>query len=97
MAYQSEAQLEEQLIEQLKNQNYNVVSLPDYDALLANFKEQFEAFNAVNLNGKALSAKEWERVLNYQPKSGTRLAYEYAIRKSQDSAKIVINTYISDN
>ena len=47
MAYQSEAQLEEQLIEQLKNQNYSVVSLPDYDALLANFKEQFEAFNAV--------------------------------------------------
>ena len=33
----------------------------------------------------------------YQPKSGTRLAYEYAIRKSQDGAKIVINTYISDN
>ena len=49
MAYQSEAQLEEQLIEQLKTQNYNVVSLPDYDALLANFKAQFEAFNSVNL------------------------------------------------
>ena len=65
MAYQSEAQLEEQLIEQLKSQNYSVVSLPDYDALLANFKEQFEAFNAVNLNGKPLSPKEWERVLNY--------------------------------
>ena len=65
MAYQSEAQLEEQLIEQLKNQNYSVVSLPDYDALLANFKEQFEAFNTVNLNGKPLSPKEWERVLNY--------------------------------
>lgn len=65
MAYQSEAQLEEQLIEQLKNQNYTVVSLPDYDALLVNFKEQFEAFNAVNLNGKSLTPKEWERVLNY--------------------------------
>ena len=65
MAYQSEAQLEEQLIEQLKNQNYSVVSLPDYDALLANFKVQFEAFNATNLNGKSLSPKEWERVLNY--------------------------------
>ena len=65
MAYQSEAQLEEQLIEQLKNQNYSIVSLPDYDALLANFKEQFEAFNTVNLNGKPLSPKEWERVLNY--------------------------------
>lgn len=65
MAYQSEAQLEEQLIEQLKSQNYSVVSLPDYDSLLENFKQQFEAFNAVNLNGKPLSPKEWERVLNY--------------------------------
>lgn len=65
MAYQSEAELEQQLIEQLKNQNYNIVALPDYDALLANFKEQFEAFNSTKLNGRSLSPKEWERVLNY--------------------------------
>lgn len=65
MAYQSEAELEQQLIEQLKNQNYHIVSLPDYDSLLANFKEQFEAFNSAKLNGKSLSPKEWERVLNY--------------------------------
>lgn len=65
MAYQSEAQLEQQLIEQLRNQNYCVVSISDYDALLVNFKEQFETFNAAKLNGKALSAKEWERVMNY--------------------------------
>lgn len=65
MSYQSEAELEQQLIEQLKNQNYHIVSLPDYDALLANFKEQFEIFNDSKLNGKALSPKEWERVLNY--------------------------------
>lgn len=66
MSYQSEAELEQQLIEQLKNQNYNIVALPDYDALLANFKDQFEAFNAAKLKGKSLSPKEWERVLNYQ-------------------------------
>lgn len=65
MAYQSEAQLEQQLIEQLQNQNYSAVSLPDYDSLVANFKEQFEAFNSAKLEGKALSPKEWERVLNY--------------------------------
>ena len=65
MSYQSEAQLEQQLIEQLQNQNYNAVSLPDYDALLDNFKEQFEAFNSAKLDGKPLSLKEWERVLNY--------------------------------
>lgn len=65
MSYQSEAQLEQQLIEQLQNQNYMAVSLPDYDALLDNFKEQFEAFNSAKLGGKSLSPKEWERVLNY--------------------------------
>lgn len=65
MSYQSEAQLEQQLIEQLQNQKYSVISLPDYDSLLANFKEQFEVFNYAKLNGKALSSKEWERVLNY--------------------------------
>ena len=65
MAYQSEAELEQQLVEQLKNQNYNAISLPDYDSLLVNFKEQFEVFNANKLNGKTLSPKEWERVLNY--------------------------------
>ena len=65
MSYQSEAQLEEQLIEQLKSQNYTRVELPDYDALLANFKVQFERFNTANLNGSALSEKEWERVLNF--------------------------------
>jgi type I restriction enzyme R subunit len=65
MSYQSEAQLEAQLIEQLQSQNYTKVVVPDYDSLLANFKTQFERFNSVNLGGKPLSAKEWERVLNY--------------------------------
>ena len=65
MSYQSEAQLEAQLIEQLQSQNYTKVVVPDYDSLLANFKTQFERFNTVNLGGKPLSAKEWERVLNY--------------------------------
>ena len=65
MAYQSEAQLEQQFIEQLQSQNYSVVSIPDYDALLTNFKEQFELFNSQKLDGKPLSPKEWERVLNY--------------------------------
>ena len=34
MAYQSEAALEQQFIEQLNKQGYNPVSIPDYDALL---------------------------------------------------------------
>ena len=65
MAYQSEAQLEQQLIDQLRSQKYEEVSLPDYDSLLSNFITQFEAFNSDRLNNKPLSQKEWERVLNY--------------------------------
>lgn len=32
----------------------------------------------------------------YQPKSGTRLAYEYAIQKSKKQEKVVINAFLSN-
>lgn len=63
MAYQSEAELELQFIEQLKSQKYESVVIPDYDALVANFKVQFEKFNASKLD-RPLTDKEWERVFN---------------------------------
>ena len=50
MAYQSEAALEQQFIEQLTKQEYSTVAIPDYDALVENFKVQFEAFNAPKLD-----------------------------------------------
>ena len=34
MAYQSEAALEQQFIEQLNKQEYTTVAIPDYDALV---------------------------------------------------------------
>ena len=61
MAYQSEAELEMQFIEQLNNQGYSTVS--DYDALLDNFKFQFAEFNKDKID-KPFSAKEWERIFN---------------------------------
>ena len=30
----------------------------------------------------------------YQPKSGTRLAYEYAVQKSKKADKVVINMFV---
>ena len=63
MSYQSEAALEQQFTEQLNKQGYNPVSIPDYDALLENFKIQFAAFNAAKLD-HPLTDKEWERVFN---------------------------------
>ena len=64
MSYQSEAQLEEQLIDQLRGQEYTFVEITDYEDLVSNFKKQFEKFNTMKLD-KPLSEKEWERVFNH--------------------------------
>lgn len=53
MAYQSEAKLELQFIEQLNSQKYDTVEIPNYDALVENFKVQFETFNAAKLDTRA--------------------------------------------
>lgn len=65
MSYQSEAQLEQQLIEQLISQDYKRVQIDDYDSLIDNFKIQFELFNNSKTDGKPFTAKEWERIFNY--------------------------------
>ena len=65
MGYQSEAQLEEKLVQKLKTQGYQYVEIPDYEALLANFRDRINEFNLEALEGNALTASEFTRVLNY--------------------------------
>ncbi len=65
MSYQSEAELERLLIEELKEERYEEVKIPDTDKLEANCKAQIERFNTEALGGKTLSLKEWERLKNY--------------------------------
>lgn len=65
MGYQSEAELENQLIKQLKNQDYLEVEITNYDSLVANFRQQFFEFNKRKLNDQPLSDKEWDRLMNY--------------------------------
>jgi type I restriction enzyme R subunit len=62
MGYQSEAQLENQLVEQLSSQKYDRVSITDEKALKENFKQQFSLFNADKLSDEPLTLKEWERI-----------------------------------
>ncbi len=45
MGYQSEAQLEKHLVEQLQTQGYEAVQLSDYATVLANFRKQLNKFN----------------------------------------------------
>lgn len=83
MGYQSEAELENQLIKQLAEQGYSEVVIADYDALLDNFRVQFNEFNKEKLGEKNLSDKEWDRLLNYMM---GRTVFE--------SAKVIRDKYV---
>lgn len=61
MSVQSEAQLENELIEQLKNLGYHQVDLKDENQLLSNLKIQVERANDIT----SFSANEWAQVLNH--------------------------------
>lgn len=65
MSYQSEAKLEQKLIERLKKLNYQFVKIEDYDALLRNFRVQINKFNSEVLKGSELTDLEFKRLLNY--------------------------------
>lgn len=60
MSYQSEAQLEQALIDQLAGQGFATVTITDGADLLLNLKEQLEAFN-----GHSYSDREFKKVLNH--------------------------------
>jgi len=61
MSVQSEAQLEHELIAQLKNLGYSQVDIKDETQLLSNLKIQVERANDIS----AFSANEWAQVLNH--------------------------------
>lgn len=100
MSYQSEAQLEEQLIEQLQNQNYHRIEIPDYESLVANFKIKFEKFNEEKLNGNPLSEKEWERVLNHLNGNSifesAKILRDKFVLERDDSTKIYVAFFNED-
>lgn len=83
MGYQSEAELENQLIKQLGSQDYAYVKIADYDALMDNFRVQFSEFNKDKLCGKPRSVKEWDRRINYMM---GRIVFE--------SAKVLRDKYV---
>ena len=100
MAYQSEAELELQFIDQLNKQGYSTVSVPDYDALVENFKVQFEAFNADKLD-KPLTDKEWERILNLMlGKSvfqSAKILRDKFVLEREDGTKVYLSFFDSDH
>ena len=100
MSYQSEAQLEQQFIEQLNSQKYETVSIPDYDALLENFKVQFEKFNKSKLE-IPITEKEWERIFNimlgksvYQ---SAKILRDKFVLEREDGTKVYLSFFDTDH
>ncbi len=100
MAYQSEAELELQFIEQLNSQKYETVEIPDYDSLIENFKVQFEKFNAAKLD-TPLTDKEWERVMNHMlGKSvfqSAKILRDKFVLEREDGTKVYLAFFDNDH
>jgi len=63
MSYQSEAELENNLIKQLKGLDYKRITVNSEATVLANLKSQLEAFN-----NTLFSDSEFENILNHLAK-----------------------------
>ena len=61
--YESEAKLEEKLIDQLIKQGYKKVQIDNVEDLERNFREQVNEHNKFRLDEKPLSDKEFERLM----------------------------------
>lgn len=61
--YESEARLEDRMIEQLVKQGYEKVQINDVTELENNFREQVNKYNKIELKNKPLSDKEFEKLM----------------------------------
>lgn len=61
--YESEAKLEDRMIDQLRRQGYNYIGINDVKELEQNFRNQVNLHNKVELKGKDLSDKEFEKLM----------------------------------
>ena len=76
MGYQSEAELEDNLIKKLGTQKYPYIKIENYDALVENFREQINKFNADVLKGNDLSDL---RELSYRVESYSDFKSDYPL------------------
>ena len=66
MSYQSESELEQQLMKHMQmKHSYEYVNIKDMDELEGNFRIQINKLNKQNLNNQPLTDKEFERILIY--------------------------------
>lgn len=101
MTYQSEHELEELLINQLVEQGYTRVTIPDEATLEENFRETLFEFNKEKLAGVAFTDKEFERILIHLKKksifNSAKLFRDKFILEREDGTKVYIEFFDSKN
>lgn len=65
MSYQSEAELEKQLIQQLVDLGYEKVTVSNEEELVRNFRKQLSLHNESKLDGVPFTDKEFERIMRH--------------------------------
>ncbi|MDK0890966.1 type I restriction endonuclease subunit R [Clostridium perfringens] len=97
MTYQSEHELEELLINQLVEQGYVRVTIPDEAALEKNFRETLFEFNRKKLGGVAFTDKEFERILihlkNKSIFNSAKIFRDKFILEREDGTKVYIEFF----
>lgn len=101
MSYQSEAQLEDNLIKQLVNQGFNKVKISDEEELKNNFRNELFEHNKSKLNNQPFTDKEFERILRHvEGKSvfqSAMILRDKFILEREDSSEVYIEFFDSKN
>ncbi|HII4470327.1 type I restriction endonuclease subunit R [Clostridium perfringens] len=97
MTYQSEHELEELLINQLVEQGYARVTIPDEAALEKNFRETLFELNRKKLGDVAFTDKEFERILihlkNKSIFNSAKIFRDKFILEREDGTKVYIEFF----
>lgn len=102
MRYQSEAQLEKNLIEQLKNQDFEYIKINNEEDLKNNFRNELYLHNKAKLNGEPFTDKEFERILRDVEgksvfQSAKFLRDDKIILEREDGNKVYIELFDTKN
>lgn len=101
MGYQSEAELERLLIDQIVNQGYSKIKIDNEDDLRANLREMLSIFNDEKLGYKALTDKEFERIERYlEGKSvyqSAKILRDKFVLEREDGSEVYIEFFDSKN
>lgn len=63
MSYESEKTLEDKLIKQLYGEGYEIVNIPDEEALISNFREQLFQYNKAVLKDEPFTDMEFRKIM----------------------------------